>query len=55
MNPLTEKLIIAAVVVAAAGFAALRILRLVRGKRPDCCAPGGKAVKKTPGNSGAGL
>jgi hypothetical protein len=46
---MTEKLIIAAIVVAAAAIAAVRILRLARGKRPDCCAPGGKAVKKTAG------
>jgi hypothetical protein len=39
-----EKLIIIAIIAATAGFIVVRILRLTRGKRPDCCSGGGKKL-----------
>ncbi len=43
MNDLIQTLVVAAVVSAAAVFAAVRIARSVRGKKPSCCGSEGGA------------
>ncbi|GHV09418.1 hypothetical protein FACS189485_21970 [Spirochaetia bacterium] len=47
MNSMIETGIIAGIVALAAVFVALRIVRTLRSKRPDCCAGKGRAFKKT--------
>ncbi|GHU17399.1 hypothetical protein FACS1894163_08260 [Spirochaetia bacterium] len=47
MNSIIETGIIAGIVALAAVFAALRIVRTLRSKRPDCCAGKGRVFKKT--------
>jgi hypothetical protein len=47
MNSLFETGIVAAVVILAAVFVVLRVLKTLRGKRPSCCSGGaGKPAKK---------
>ncbi|GHT68597.1 hypothetical protein FACS1894110_16520 [Spirochaetia bacterium] len=47
MSPMIETGIIVVIVALAALFVALRIVRTLRSKRPDCCAGKGRAFKKT--------
>jgi hypothetical protein len=47
MNSMIETGIIAVIVALAAVFVALRMVRTLRSKRPDCCAGKGRAFKKT--------
>jgi hypothetical protein len=47
VNPMIETGVVIAVIVLAAGFVVLRVVKTFRSRRPSCCSgEGGKAVKK---------